>query len=892
MEQLLNTTIIISVTALIILMVKVILKNKISPKWQFALWAIVAIRLMIPILPQSDLSIFNTVPQVEYRQQEAYNSESPLNSNIPSDKGHIEKSNAINTTGPLDVVKTDRQFSISKFLLDNITTIGITGSVVLLIHLIGVYFIYSLKIKKLKIVKNPEILSVLDECKTRLGISTHITVREGGETPLLKGLLNPEIILPKGYTTDELKSVFTHELSHLKHKDVLWNIVGTLLLCIHWYNPIIWYCFIVFKRDMEILCDYRVLQVYDNRKAYANVLLKTALNKNRFILATTCMQNGKKDISKRIKYIAYFKKPKVIWSIITFILVAVIMTGCLTNPTGQTDDKNLMSTEIDYERIYDHKTLYVGDASKVGNLSSNLYYSEYKTGISLQTEGVPYEATINYTVESGDIVQDDNIKLTDKMLKNAAIMFCLIDNVDEINFNFDDGSSIYRFPIKRELINEIFKGDIRSYSSSFDKFRNEFIPMIERENWNDLDFEVYITNKVELYMWKDKDITGTDDVYYIIFPGTNMIKDEEDIYNLEKATNDLAEVNEYLTQYQYDAYLSIKHDSSLSKEDMMKLDESIIFKGQSRSIGGFGDFLESNDSNDDIADITDKVKDSIRLGMLNTTQKTVDIENKVEYLLQTIMSSPLTSSAPGDYIKEHQKEYETILKLGDDALVYMLAEFERGKNEGLKGHIMMLLCIEILGDRNNVENLEDGTYYSPREWYSMLSINEAVNLPLFKIRAQNDIERRVYFAALNQYSSSWNEKSVIIVAPRIFGTYETDNELRIFTTVYYSEYNLYGKNLSQESGGVVPAAIIYTKNDAGGYDFKEYIEAMDGSYFQSSIEEFCEPRDDIAREIMSHYGNYGDLFETMKENLIYYLEENDMKGIGLKEHDGTIIPLT
>jgi hypothetical protein len=55
-------------------------------------------------------------------------------------------------------------------------------------------------------------------------------------------------------------------------------------------------------------------------------------------------------------------------------------------------------------------------------------------------------------------------------------------------------------------------------------------------------------------------------------------------------------------------------------------------------------------------------------------------------------------------------------------------------------------------------------------------------------------------------------------------------------TVYYSGYKLYDKTLTGEGGGIVPAAIVYTKNKDGSYTFKKYIEAKDGSYFKTTIQ--------------------------------------------------------
>jgi hypothetical protein len=77
-----------------------------------------------------------------------------------------------------------------------------------------------------------------------------------------------------------------------------------------------------------------------------------------------------------------------------------------------------------------------------------------------------------------------------------------------------------------------------------------------------------------------------------------------------------------------------------------------------------------------------------------------EIAKLVEENLAIIMSSPKQASNPYAYIQAHQEEYENIKKLGGEkALQYMLSQFESGNVEGLRGHIMMQLCKELLGVR-------------------------------------------------------------------------------------------------------------------------------------------------------------------------------------------------
>lgn len=96
---------------------------------------------------------------------------------------------------------------------------------------------------------------------------------------------------------------------------------------------------------------------------------------------------------------------------------------------------------------------------------------------------------------------------------------------------------------------------------------------------------------------------------------------------------------------------------------------------------------------------------------------TATVEAQIEAYLEVIMSSPMESSNSQDYIDAHPAEYEGILNLGDEALTYLMAQFEKGGQNGLKGHIMMALCKELLGDRNDVTE----AYRSPQQWYETLS---------------------------------------------------------------------------------------------------------------------------------------------------------------------------
>ena len=263
----------------------------------------------------------------------------------------------------------------------------------------------------------------------------------------------------------------------------------------------------------------------------------------------------------------------------------------------------------------------------------------------------------------------------------------------------------------------------------------------------------------------------------------------------------------------------------------------------------------------------------------------------VEHNLEIIMSSPKTSSNPQDYINAHQNEYESFFKYGgEEALQYMLTQFEAGNAEGLRGQIMMQLCKELLGARNNVTDES----LSPQEWYNALDIRQEIMLPNCEYDGQDTIEKLVYDTEIERDSASNRRGGFIIVAPKIFGSYEEEDLLKVFVTTYSARYKLFGNTLSQEGGSIIPAAITYRKDANGKYALEKYEQAKDGSEFGPSIREYCtmpasgKEIKGLADKIFKHYTNYGDIRTLLYDNLFKHLKKNGIKDATLTNSRGEV----
>ena len=133
------------------------------------------------------------------------------------------------------------------------------------------------------------------------------------------------------------------------------------------------------------------------------------------------------------------------------------------------------------------------------------------------------------------------------------------------------------------------------------------------------------------------------------------------------------------------------------------------------------------------------------------------------------------------------------------------------------------------------------------------------------------------------------------MAPKIFGSYEEDDFLKVFVTTYFIRYELYKDTLSETEGSIIPAAITYQKNKDGEYILKEYEQAGDGSQFSTSIKRFCTmPKSNktikgLADRILRDYGDHDELHKLLYENLFKHLVRYGVKKATLMDPRGNMI---
>ncbi|MBO5079044.1 MAG: hypothetical protein J6B67_05110 [Oscillospiraceae bacterium] len=340
-----------SVLIVVICLLRFILKGKLSLRLQYALWAIVLVRLLIPFsFGHSSISVMSSVEQSTLYQT---TSDAMTTVQVPSDiirdsELTMEEAEQIGQ-GTLykveDSPAEDGRETLHTYSFQD-SLKAVAGRVLRIVWLcgiaiIGLWFAGSNLILSIKL-RDSRTVHFYEKCPLPVYISDAV------DTPCLFGLIRPAIYLTTEAASDAsvARHAIEHELTHFRHRDNLWAILRGVCLAIHWYNPFVWCAAILSRNDAELACDEATIRRLgeSERAAYGKTLIGLTCKKRAALLNTaTTMTGSGKIIKERIMLIA--KKPHMAtYTLVAVILVAVFAVGCTF--TGATEPPASFDEEI------------------------------------------------------------------------------------------------------------------------------------------------------------------------------------------------------------------------------------------------------------------------------------------------------------------------------------------------------------------------------------------------------------------------------------------------------------------------------------------------------------------------------------------------------------------
>lgn len=402
-----------TVLILVVLLLRRVLRGKVSNRGIYALWLIVLIRLLVPVtFFDSPLGIMNFIPEQMVRLEE----ESAHLSEEGEEQERIDSGNGIPMEGqitkePLDgYVNGNAAFfpENAEGSFDNI--IGQTGATqsqreafdgtvplytneprkeeeqnagydqnqgglfvlwaagcmtcILIMCTVNFCFYRKLVRSRKKIKQNiyPEI---------------DVYCTDAVVSPCLFGLFHPSIYLNRDAMENEnvFYHVLTHEYTHYRHLDYFWAFLRMAALCIHWYHPLVWYGAYVSIQDCELACDEGTIKRIgdEQRIVYGETLLHMIAVGRRFsnVCSTaTTMVDNKKNIKLRILSIAE-KAQKHKWALALMLFVMIFAVLCTFTGKVTKEEYHLDISRSDLNRLL----LETGGYEK--NILYDIYEADY-----------------------------------------------------------------------------------------------------------------------------------------------------------------------------------------------------------------------------------------------------------------------------------------------------------------------------------------------------------------------------------------------------------------------------------------------------------------------------------------------------------------------------------
>ena len=316
-------TLALSVAALVLLAAKRLFLDKLSPRWQYGVWAILALRALLPagLLGRTLVPGGRVVLEAARLQVEL-----PLSSVLTDPYGVTE------VLAPVPLFPFG--LPVPGSITDVLFYVYAAG-----VLLLALWFFLSYARLRAAIRRGlspaPEVLAQVEGVAARYGLKAprRVVVLPGLESAFVCGPLRP-VLAPPGRPVDD--KVLLHELLHLRHGDV-WAGVGVCALrCLHWCNPLIWYCCDRMQNDCEALCDQRVLERLEGeeRRAYGVILLSMADGRYARAPGTSSMANGGRNIKARIQAIARFRRYPAGMALASGCVAAVLALTCLGGVSG------------------------------------------------------------------------------------------------------------------------------------------------------------------------------------------------------------------------------------------------------------------------------------------------------------------------------------------------------------------------------------------------------------------------------------------------------------------------------------------------------------------------------------------------------------------------------
>ncbi len=286
------------------------------------------------------------------------------------------------------------------------------------------------------LVKNSEsfieqtLYTYLNKCKQQLNLKKKVRLLYiiGQEKAFTTGIIRPLIVLPRNIVHEKCYLELKHELVHIKNNDMYFNMLLRMIICLNWFNPLVYRLAKEQIRFSELVCDHKVIENLNKQEkiAYGHLIINSSRKDTNVKLYFSAFNNSKKIIKERIYYIMKYEKKKLGKPIIILSIMMIIISSIPAFAYQGSKKLNISGniSETDFS---------------VFNADDN--YSKFSTNDSFiaKTESIPFDSYFKAT--SGEIYSADSTD--DNTYKNCIHTF--VDGEYTVHEVQNDGSCTLKY---------------------------------------------------------------------------------------------------------------------------------------------------------------------------------------------------------------------------------------------------------------------------------------------------------------------------------------------------------------------------------------------------------------------------------------------------------------
>ena len=353
----------VSLAALVPLILRRLMKKRYPARMVCVVWAILALRLLIPVqltLPQAPVQV---MPRTSYVVQ--------------SDQTAFRQAGLPVVQNPTRWVTGTQAQTLSAADTGTVKTVDITD-ILLTLWLAGVIACvlwqgigYYRLIRSLKGTSQPveraDLHTILQEQCADLIIDREIPlqVSSAADCPMLAGFIHPTLYLPdERISRTDAAFIFRHELTHYKHGDLWLKLLLLAARCLHWFNPLVHLIARFAQEDIEAACDDAVVRGHDGayRRAYGETILRSAIAQAQKRKAlVSCFGDDKKTLMRRFEGLFDKSVKKRGVALVVMIALLVGSLGCVVavgekKPNQTTEERALMMANTFAQAYVDEDT--------------------------------------------------------------------------------------------------------------------------------------------------------------------------------------------------------------------------------------------------------------------------------------------------------------------------------------------------------------------------------------------------------------------------------------------------------------------------------------------------------------------------------------------------------